>query len=496
VTADGSTIPMSPPLVVASNRGPLTFERNGSGELTARRGSGGLVTALSGALLETEGVWVAAAMSDGDREMVAASDRGRIDHKEGEAAYRLRYLDIPPEVYDGYYNGISNGVLWFAHHYLWDTVRSPSFGKDVERSWESYVDVNRRFALAMHEEGERLGADPAFLVQDYHLSLVPQFLRELRPNALIAHFSHTSFSGPTYFRMLPSTIHNQTLRGLLGADVLGFHSPVWAENFLLSARSLPGVRVDLARSRIVTEGREVTVRIHPISVDGRAMRESAAIPHIRQLRHDLNRWRDNNRLILRVDRLELTKNIVRGFHAYELFLKRNPSWIGRVRFLAMLSPSRQEVPEYQDYTELCLAESERVNEELGTDGWMPIELRLRDDYEGALAAYAVYDVLFVNPVIDGMNLVAMEGPLLNRRGGVLVLSRNAGAYGRLGRYALGVNPFDLGEMADALEEALEMPLNERQRRARGLSRLVLANPPSRWVGGQLEDLRRAQRRRR
>ena len=149
------------------------------------------MTALSGALLEAEGVWVAAAMSDGDREMVAASTRGRIDHEEGDTAYRLRYLDIPPETYDGYYNGISNGVLWFAHHYLWDTVRSPSFGKDVERSWEHYVDVNRRFALAMHEEGERLGPDPAFLVQDYHLSLVPQFLRELRSErphrALLAH---------------------------------------------------------------------------------------------------------------------------------------------------------------------------------------------------------------------------------------------------------------------------------------------------------------------
>ncbi|HJU57702.1 MAG TPA: trehalose-6-phosphate synthase [Actinomycetota bacterium] len=486
---------MNQRLVVASNRGPLTFERNDAGELTARRGSGGLVTALSGALLEAEGVWVAAGMSDGDREKITAAQRGRIDHREGDAAYRLRYLDIPPDIYEGYYNGISNGVLWFAHHYLWDTVRSPSFGKDVERSWECYVDVNRRFAVAMDEEGTRVGADPAFLVQDYHLSLVPQFLRELRPDALIAHFSHTSIAGPTYFRMLPAKIHDQTLRGLLGADVLGFHSPVWAENFLLSARSLPGVRVDLARSRIVTERREVTVRIHPISVDGRAMRDAAAAHEIRQLRHDLNRWRDNNRLILRVDRLELTKNIVRGFNAYELFLRRNPSWIGRVRFLTLLSPSRMEIPEYQEYTELCLAEAERINDELGDDGWAPIELRLRDDYVGALAAYGVYDVLFVNPVIDGMNLVAMEGPLLNRRGGVLVLSRNAGAYGRLGRYALGVNPFDLGEMADALKAALEMPVDERTRRARGLSRLVLANPPSRWVGGQLEDLRRAQRRR-
>ena len=466
------------------------------GELQARRGSGGLVTALSSALIEAEGVWVAAAMSDGDREMVAESKGGRIDHAEGDVSYRLRYLDIPPDIYDGYYNRISNGMLWFAHHYLWDTVTSPSFGPDVEEAWDQYVDVNRRFAQALAEEGDALGRDTAFLIQDYHLSLVPRMLRELIPDALIAHFSHTSIAGPTYFRMLPVRIHDQVLHGMLGADVLGFHSPAWAENFLLSARQLPGARVDLARSRIVTDGREVTVRIHPISVDGRAMREEAATPRVRNLRHALNRWRDNNRLILRVDRLELTKNVVRGFQAYELFLRRNPSWLGRVRFLALLSPSRMELPEYREYTEACLTEARRVNDALGREGWQPIELRLKDDYIGAIAAYGLYDVLFVNPVIDGMNLVAMEGPLLNRRRGVLVLSRNAGAYGRLGRYALPVNPFDVDEMAEALEQAISMPVDERTRRSRGLSRLVLANPPARWVRGQLEDLERAKRRRR
>ena len=486
---------MSPPIVVASNRGPLTFERDKAGSLVARRGSGGLVTALSSSLVEAEGVWVAAAMSDGDREMVAASKGGRIDHDEEGTRYRIRYLDIPPDVYDGYYNRISNGILWFAYHYLWDTVTSPSFGQDVEESWDHYVEVNRRFAHALAEEGEAMGRDTAFLIQDYHLSLVPRMLRELIPDALIAHFSHTSIAGPTYFRMLPAKIHDQVLRGLLGADVLGFHSPGWAENFLLSARTLAGARVDLTRSRIVTDGRQVAVRIHPISVDGRAMRQEAATPQVRGLRHSLNRWKDNNRLILRVDRVELTKNVVRGFQAYELFLRRNPSWLGRVRFLALLSPSRMELPEYREYTQACLAEARRVNVALGREDWMPIELRLKDDYVGAIAAYGLYDVLFVNPVIDGMNLVAMEGPLLNRRRGVLVLSRNAGAYGRLGRYALTVNPFDLDEMADALETALTMPVDERTRRARGLSRLVLANPPERWVGEQLEDLERAKRRR-
>ena len=179
-------------------------------------------------------------MSEGDREMVAESKGGRIDHAEGDVSYRLRYLDIPPDIYDGYYNRISNGMLWFAHHYLWDTVTSPSFGPDVEEAWDQYVDVNRRFAQALAEEGDALGRDTAFLIQDYHLSLVPRMLRELMPDALIAHFSHTSIAGPTYFRMLPVRIHDQVLHGMLGADVLGFHSPAWAENFLLSARQLPG----------------------------------------------------------------------------------------------------------------------------------------------------------------------------------------------------------------------------------------------------------------
>jgi len=484
---------MSTRLVVASNRGPITFERDEDGELSARRGAGGLVSALSGALTEAEGVWVAAAMSEGDRMMVETT--GRIDHTQDGVSYRLRYLDLPASIYDGYYNGISNGVLWFAHHYLWDTVRSPSFGRGVDEAWDGYVEVNSRFATALAEEGERLGGDVAYLVQDYHLALVPRLLRDLVPDAMIAHFSHTSIAGPTYFRMLPSRIRDAILRGMLGADVLGFHAPAWSENFLLSARQLPGTRVDLARSRVATEGREVVVRIHPISVDASAMRETAATAEVGELRHALNAWRGNARLILRVDRLELTKNIVRGFQAYELLLRKNPSWLGRVRFLALLSPSRMEIPEYRQYTDACLAEAERINGELGREGWEPIELRLKDDYLGAVAAYGLYDVLLVNPVIDGMNLVAMEGPLLNRRRGVLVLSRNAGAYGRLGRYALPVNPFDLGEMADALERGLDMPMDERTRRSRGLSRLVLANPPSRWVGGQLEDLQRARRRR-
>lgn len=480
---------------MASNRGPVTFERGEDGTLEARRGAGGLVTALLGAMSRVGGLWVAAAISEADRELARGPGGGRMRMASPSGTYEVRLLDVPPERYDGYYNRISNGILWFAHHYLWDTVRQPIFDEAADAAWNDYVAVNRQFAEALAEEAERLGDPCVFLVQDYHLALVPRLLRELRPDAHIAHFSHTAIAGLTYLRIVPVKIREGVLRGMLGADVLGFHSQMWAENFLSSARSLPGVRGDLLRSRLVTEGREVAVRIHPISIDPAAMRADAATPEVARLRRELNRWRGDNRLILRVDRLELSKNIVRGFRAYALFLRTHPEWRRRVRFLALLSPSRMDLPEYREYGAECLAAAEEVNREFGEEGWQPVEVRVKDDHPGALAAYGIYDVLLVNPIFDGMNLVAMEGPLLNRRGGVLVLSRNAGAYWRMGRHALAINPFDLRETAEAIAHALEMPREERLRRARNLSRLVLTNPPERWVRAQLEDLERARRRR-
>ncbi len=481
-------------VIVASNRGPVTFVPDQEGGFRPERGAGGLVTALLGAMHATDGLWLAAAMTDGDRA-VALRAGGRVDVATDGRTSRLRFVLVPPRTYDRYYNQVANGILWFVHHYLWDPVRSPSFGRETEAAWRDYVAVNRIFAEALAEEADRATHPPVFLVQDYHLSLVPRLLRERRPDALIAHFSHTPMSGPTYLRILPTEMRDGLLRGLLGADVLGFHSRAWADNFLMSARSVQGARVDLARSRVVIEGREVLVRVHPISVDPEAMREKAATPGVDRMRRQIERWRGGARLVLRVDRLELTKNIVRGFQAFGLFLRTHPEWRRRVRFLALLSPSRQQLSEYRTYRRECLAEAERVNRELGEAGWSPIEVRIKQGYPRALAAYAVYDVLLVNPVFDGMNLVSMEGPLLNRRNGVLILSRNAGAYWRLGRYALGVNPFDLRETAEAIARALEMPEHERARRARGLARLILANPPERWVREQLDDLEEATRRR-
>lgn len=477
----------APAIVVASNRGPVAFEP-GAAEPEARRGSGGLVTALTGALQRAEGVWVASAMTATDRAVAGAAGDRAIDLTPHGLGFGLRFLTFSDADYDGAYNGVSNGLLWFAHHHLWDTVRAPEFDEGVRDVWAAYERVNATFARAMAEEAGRLPGRPRFLVQDYHLALVPGMLRDLVPDARIAHFSHTSFAGPTYLRILPRVVCDRLLYGMLGADVLGFHARPWAENFLMSARTLPGVHADLSRSRVLIGHRDVRTRIHPISVDAAALRATAATPRVAERRRAIAAWKDDRAMILRVDRLELSKNIVRGFRAYDLFLRRNPAWRGRVAFLAMLSPSRLDIAEYREYAGECLDEADRVNGRHGTADWTPVTVQIQEDYEGAVAAYALSDVLLVNPIIDGMNLVAMEGPLLNRRAGTLVLSRNAGAHDRLGRHAIGVNPFDLDDTAGAIERALAMGLEERRRRARGLSRLVLANPPERWIDGQLADL--------
>jgi trehalose 6-phosphate synthase len=276
--------------------------------------------------------------------------------------------------------------------------------------------------------------------------------------------------------------------------VLGFQAKQWAENYLLSARSLSDFRV-LRGGRIDIGGRAAAVRAFPVAVSAEPLRETASRPEADDVRTELREWIGDCSLVLRVDRLEPSKNILRGFLAYELFLRRNPQWHRRVRFLCLFSPSREDVPEYQDYGEECLAEAERINRAFGKKGWLPVEVKVQEDYAYAVAAYALYDVLFVNPAYDGMNLVAMEGPTVNRTSGVLVLSRNAGAHALLGRHALGVNPFDVGETVDALERALKMPAEERHRRATGLRRVLAGNPPARWVDRQLADVEAVAARR-
>jgi len=479
-------------ILVASNRGPVTFAPGRQGELEPHRGAGGLVTALTAAVQATGGLWVASAMGEHDRRAAEATPNGRMDVVLEDAKHALRLLTPDPEAYDRYYNAVSNQVLWFLHHDLWDTPHVPSFDAATREDWRAYRSVNELFAEALAEEADRTPAD--VLVQDYHLSLVPAALRSLAPHARIGYFHHIPFAGPIELSLFPRWMRTELVEGLLGADLVGFQSLRWADTFLAACRDVEGATVDARRRTVRWEDRVVHVGVYPITVEAGSLRELAGSPEVTDKRRMLERSLQGRKMLLRVDRTELSKNILRGFRAYEIFLRAYPGWRARVTFVALLNPSRQRLPAYHAYLEECRQLAGRINETFGEPGWQPVDLRVDDDFDEVVAAYTMYDALLVNPILDGMNLVAKEGPLLNERQGVLLLSRTAGAFAEMGKHALALDPLDVAATADAINAALRLPPAERSRRAAGLRRAAETGSPASWVERQLGDLDRAAAR--
>ncbi|MFF5305178.1 trehalose-6-phosphate synthase [Streptomyces sp. NPDC013161] len=452
-------------VLVASNRGPVSYEVGDDGSLRARRGGGGLVSGLSAIGPDAGALWVCSALSDGDREAV----------RRGVGEDGVRMLDIPADVHADAYNGIANSVLWFVHHMLYQTPLEPVFDAEFRRQWASYEAYNRAFAEALAEEAAE-GA--VAIVQDYHLCLVPGMLRELRPDLRIGHFSHTPWAPADYFRMLPDDIREQLLTGMLGADRLGFLTHRWADAFTACCTEFTGGPGD------------TLIGVHGLGADADFLRARSHEPDVEErivaLREEIGEGR---RTIVRVDRTELSKNIVRGLLAYRQLLDDHPELLEKVVHVAFAYPSRQDLAVYRDYTAEVQRVADGINSRYGTPGWTPVVLHVKDDFARSLAAYRLADVALVNPIRDGMNLVAKEVPVVSDEGCVLVLSREAGAYEELGEDAIPVNPYDVIGTAAALHEALTMPAGERAERTKRLTAAATALPPAQWFLEQLNALR-------
>ncbi|HEV3495164.1 MAG TPA: trehalose-6-phosphate synthase, partial [Actinomycetes bacterium] len=430
------------PVVLLSHRGPVSFERDPSGHRTASRGAGGLVTALTGLVSDLpDAVWVCAAGSEEDAAMAA--------ERQGKA------VEVEPQAHDDFYTVIANPLLWFLQHGMYGLALAPDLTKRERAAYEDgYVAVNRLFADAVIEEVKARGGRALVMLHDYHFYLVGKAVREACPEAVLSFFLHIPWPGPDAWRVLPPAWREQLLTGLLGNDVVAFHTEGFARNFLLSAQELLGLAVDLEAMTVQVGDREVAARHYPISIDVEAMRELAATDEVAEHAATLRETfcRDDHQLILRVDRTDPSKNIVRGFRAFATLLEDHPELAGKVRFLALLQPSRQDVPEYADYLAEIGATVARVNAAHGREGYQPVDLRLTEDLPLAVAAYTVCDVLMVNALADGMNLVAKEAVVVNRRASVLALSENTGAHQELGAFAVTLHPFDIQQQADALHE--------------------------------------------
>jgi trehalose 6-phosphate synthase len=477
------------PLVLVSNRGPVTFEEDGS----IKRGTGGLVTALTGLASHRDAVWIASTMTDRDAE-VAEENGGRPFEVEAPhgGTYHVKLVSSDAEAYDRFYNIFANPMLWFIQHYLWDLSNAPDIRRHEVEAFEfGYNVVNEDLAEAVVEEVE--GQDePVVMVHDYHLYTLPGIVRRARPDAFLHHFIHIPWTQPDAWLVLPGKIRDEIYKGLLANDIVGFHTRSYRRNFLQCCRDLMELEVDMDRGVVFCDDREVWVRAYPLPIDWKATMAVADRDRVAEFEETLLRRR-RDYSILRVDRADLSKNVLRGFTSFDIFLEQHPEFAERITFTAQLMPSRTDVPEYAEYLEKIEALVAVVNHRHGTPDWMPIDLKLRDDLEEAVASYKHYDVMMVNAMFDGMNLVAKEGPLVNERNGVSILSENTGAHEELGEFALSVNPFDVQELADSIYAALTMDAGERARRARGLKEILTSRDPGDWIDEQIADIRKKAR---
>ena len=442
------------------------------------------MTALRGLVDREQVTWIASAISDEDRAVAA---EGPIEETSREGSrYRLRLVAHEPEAYTAFYNVAANPTLWFVQHALTDQLADPEPGEALERAWdEGYVAVNAAFAAAVLDELEQQ-PDAAVFFQDYHLYLAPRLVRERAPGAALMHFVHIPWQEPDAWLALPDRLRFAIHDGLLANDVVGFHTERWRRAFLDCCETFLDASVD-GDGVVEHAGRATRVATHPISVDPDEFRALAASTPVLEAERHLLAERPEL-LVLRVDRTDPSKNIVRGFEAFGLLLERRPSLRGRVQFLALLDPSRQDIPEYVEHAEAIDRAARAVNDRHARGGWEPVVLRVEDDFAASVAAYKQYDALLVNPVFDGLNLVAKEAPLVNERDGVLVLSENAGAYEELREWAVSVDPFDVEGQAEALHEALTMAPAERRRRIEGIRAQVVEHDLVAWLAAQLADL--------
>ncbi|MFQ3567378.1 MAG: trehalose-6-phosphate synthase [Aggregatilineales bacterium] len=483
---------MSVKIVIVSNRGPFTFSIKNN-EVVYERGSGGLVTAISGVAREYDILWISCALSRGDREWLRQAGGGVHTIED----MQIQLVQPNQAAYQQYYNVISNPLLWFIQHQLHDTPRSPVIDEHVWRAWkDGYAAINRQLAEATAASLQSMEGPIIVMPQDYHLYLFPQYLRELvGDRAFIQSFLHIPWPGPDAWRALPAPLRQQLLSAMLHADRIGFQTERDKRRFLQTcAQNLKQVRVIEAWKRLHTGQREVEAAAYPISIDIAALEALAETDEVKSYSRLFDETLGTEKVILRVDRVEPSKNILRGIIAYRDLLRTYPEYRGKVMMLALLVPSRTEVAEYRHYLRDIMALVGELNATLGDGDWEPIRVMLGNNYARAIAAFMRYDVLLVNPLADGMNLVAKEGTVLNRRDGVLILSEEAGAAEELGDDALLVSPFDVYSTREALHEALSMPEHERRRRAVNLARQVRENDIHRWFARQIQDVEAASAR--
>jgi trehalose 6-phosphate synthase len=476
-------------LIIAANRAPVTLRTNEEGEIEFQRGGGGLVTALMGLVQHVEATWIASAITEEDR----AWKEGTVPLNDEGDTIRVRFVLPKETAYDMYYNVISNPLLWFLQHNMWNIARAPTINRETWKAWEEgYVAVNQLFANAIAKQIRSSKRHALVMLQDYQLYLAPALLRKkmrTRKGFTLTHFVHIPWPGAEDWGILPPTMRRQILEGLCAVDLLGFQTRDDGLNFIRTVEThLPRAHVNYRRGRIWFRNHSTYVRDFPISIDVSALKRLAESDEVANYREQIIEAVGDRQLIVRIDRTEPSKNIVRGFQAMDELLELYPDYKGKVQFLALLVPSRMEVEEYQNYLDELMAAAGRVNARHGESEWEPVRVMVGENYPRAIAALQLYDALLVNSIADGMNLVAKEGPIVNRKHGVVILSERTGARQQLESGATVISPCDVYATAEAMHQALVMSAEQREERAHRLKWMIERDDISAWFCNQLKKI--------
>jgi len=455
-----------------------------------RRGAGGLVSTLLPIMETVGGNWIASAMSCEDADVAKKFQNDKVPIPEEDPKFWVPFVVVERDAYEKYYSVISNPLLWFVQHYMWNTPYMPEIDDKIHDAWhEGYVYVNKKFADKIIDETISNEKQPLIMLQDYHLYLCPAYIREELGDVFLSHFIHIPWPQAEYFYMIPDYMKEAIIKGLLSNDIIGFHIDRYVKNFLWTCENYVD-KVDFENKIIWYDDRKIFVKSYPISVDDEGLKKLAKSEEVLIQEKIIHKIKGNNFLIYRTDRADLSKNIIRGFKAYDLFLENHPEFKGNVTFLSTGKPSRQQIKEYQDYKKEIDKIIDEINKKHSTSEWKPIQLIFKADYSLVTAAFKNYDCLMVNPIIDGMNIVSKEGSVVNENNGVLILSEYAGSYEELKDYALNVNPFDISQTADAIYEAVTMDQEERRKRLDGLKKVVNERNIYHWIAEQFDDIQK------
>jgi trehalose 6-phosphate synthase/phosphatase len=466
-------------LIIISNRLPFTLEKSGE-EVQIRQSSGGLVSALKGYFEQG----IANETDFSEKIWVGSCDFSQKDWNENKdklqgADFSVEPVFIENDLYADYYNGFSNSTIWPLFHYF------PSLTQYEKQHFEAYYKVNQLFADTIIKI---MNADDVIWVHDYQLMILPQMVRKVNPHATIGFFLHIPFPSYEIFRLLPRQWKNEILKGLLGADLIGFHTYDYAQYFINSAKMVLGLENHY--NNVQYENRLVRADLFPIGIDFNKFKTASEDTEVIAYKDNLLLNFKDKKIIFSVDRLDYTKGLNYRLLGYENFLERYPEWREKVIFILNIVPSRDNIPTYNDRKRMIEEKVSEINGKYSTIQWQPLIYRYNHlPFQELCGLYLAANIALITPLRDGMNLVAKEFVASSKEGGVLILSELTGAASELNEACL-VNPTDTEEMADAIAYALKMPLEEQKQRMQVMQKRLSDYDVVQWVKDFLDQLNR------